>query len=206
MLLRHTVRDLLLASWEADEGQVRALLPPGLVPATVDGRHLVTIAGLRWTNGRLAGLPLPPFSQLNVRAYARHGEETGVFFTALRVTPPGLGGALFGFPVRPARLRVSPHLVEAPGLGVRIAFERRWPAERSELGDHELGLFEAACTRAFRIRRGRTAWERAEPMEPVRADPLLALGFGLERPPALLYAARASFEVELPPRRLRPDG
>jgi hypothetical protein len=206
VLLRHTVRDLLLASWEADAGQVQALLPPGLAPAPVDGRHLVTIAALRWTRGRLAGLPVLPFSQLNVRAYARHGEETGVFFTALRVTPPGLGGALLGFPVRPARLRVRPHLVEAPGFGVRIAFERRGPAGPSELGHHELGLFEAAGTRAFRIRRGEIDWERAEPTEPARADPLLALGFGLERPPTLRYAERASFEVELPTRRLRLDG
>lgn len=204
MLLRHTVRDLLLASWEADAEEVRALLPPALVPAQVDGRHLVTIAALRWTRGRLAGLPVLPFSQLNVRVYARHGDETGVFFAALRVTPPGLGGALFGFPVRPARLRVRPQRVEAPGLGVRIAFERSGPAEPSELGHHELGLFEAAGTRAFRIRRGEIDWERAEPTEPARADPLLALGFGLERPPTLLYAERASFEVELPPRRFGP--
>jgi hypothetical protein len=49
------------------------------------------------------------------------------------------------------------------------------------------------------------SWERAEPTEPVRADPLLALGFGLERPPTLRYAARASFEVDLPPRPLRLD-
>ncbi|MGH3058784.1 MAG: DUF2071 domain-containing protein [Gaiellaceae bacterium] len=204
MLLRHTVRDLLLASWEADAEEVRALLPPALVPAQVDGRHLVTIAALRWTRGRLAGLPVLPFSQLNVRVYARHGDETGVFFAALRVTPPGLGGALFGFPVRPARLRVRPQRVEAPGLGVRIAFERSGPAEPSELGHHELGLFEAAGTRAFRIRRGEIDWERAEPTELARADPLLALGFGLERPPTLLYAERASFEVELPPRRFGP--
>jgi hypothetical protein len=206
VLLRHTARDLLLASWETDAEQVRAVLPPALAPATVDGRHLVTLAALRWTRGRLAGVPLLPFSQLNVRVYARHGEETGVFFAALRVTPPGLGGALFGVPVRPARLRVRPHLVEAPGIGVRIAFERRGPAEPSELGHHALGLFEAAGTRAFRIRRGEASWERGVPAEPVRADPLLALGFGLERPPTLLYAERAAFEVELPPRRLRPAG
>lgn len=206
MLLRHTVRDLLLASWEADAGLVQSLLPPGLAPARVDGRHLVTIAALRWTRGRLGRLPLLPFSQLNVRAYARHGEETGVFFTALRVTPPGLGGALLGFPVRPARLRVRPELVEAPGLGVRIAFARRGPAEPSELGNHELGLFEAAGIRTFRIRRGAVAWEQAEPLGPVRADPLLALGFELDRPPSLLYAERTSFEVELPPERLRLDG
>ena len=97
-------------------------------------------------------------------------------------------------------------LVEAPGLGVRIDYERAGRAEPSELGHHALGLFEAAGTRAFRIRRGEVAWERAEPTEPVRADPLLALGFELDRPPSLLYAERTSFEVDLPPERLRLDG
>jgi Uncharacterized conserved protein (COG2071) len=204
VLLRHAARDLLLASWEADPERVRALLPPGLAPASVDGRHLVTIAGLRWTRARLGWLPLVPFSQLNVRVYARHEDETGVFFTALRVTLPGLGGALLGYPVRPARIRVHRGLVDAPGLGVRIPYERGGPAEPSELGRHALGLFEAAGTRAFRIRRGEATWERAVPTGEVSAEPLLALGFGVDGPPALLYAERASFEVDLPPMRLSP--
>jgi uncharacterized protein DUF2071 len=196
----------LLASWETDPARVRRALPAGLAPAAVEGKHLVTVAALRWESGRLGGLPIPPFSQLNVRVYARHGEETGVVFLAVRTTLPGLGGALFGFPVRPARLRVRQGLVEAPGLGVRIPFARRGPAEPSELGGHSLGLYEAAGLRAFRIRRGETSWERAEPTGSVSADPLLALGFELERPPRLLYTERASFEIELPPRRLRPPG
>jgi hypothetical protein len=69
-------------------------------------------------------------------------------------------------------------------------------------GSHELGLFEAAGLREFKLRRGEAAWERAEAIAPARAEPLLALGFPLEGPPTLLYAARASFEAELPPRRL----
>jgi hypothetical protein len=195
---------LLLASWETDAERVRTAIPAGLAPAPVEGRHLVTFAALRWESGRLGRVPTPPFSQLNVRVYARLDEETGVVFLAIRATLPGLGGALLGFPVRPARLRVRQGLVEAPGLGVRIPFARRGPAEPSELGDHSLGLYEAAGLRAFRIRRGETSWERAEATGPVSADPLLALGFEVERPPALLYAERASFEVELPPRRVRP--
>ena len=204
MVLRHAVRDLLLASWETDAERVAAALPPGFTPAPVDGRHLVTVAALRWRSGRLGMLPLVPFSQLNVRVYVEHGEETAVFFLALRTTLPGLGGALLGIPVRAARIRVRAGLVHAGGLGVSIPFEPRGPAEPSELGQHAVGLYEAAGVRAFRIRRGEASWRRAEPTGPVRADPLLALGFSLEGPPALRYAERASFEAELPPVRIPP--
>ena len=62
----------------------------------------------------------------------------------------------------------------------------------------------ATPTSGFRIRRGDTRWERAEPVGPVRADPLLALGFSVDEAPSLLYAAHASFEAELPPKRVRP--
>lgn len=204
MLLEARVRDLLLASWETDAEHVAAALPPGLTPVAVDGRHLVTVAALRWRSGRLGALPILPFSQLNVRVYVEHGEETGVFFLALRTTLPGLGGALLGFPVRPARLRVRRRLVQAGGLGVTIPFEPDGPAEPSELGHHAVGLYEAAGVRALRIRRGEATWQRAEPTGAVHADPLLALGFSLEGPPSLRYAERASFEAELPPARVPP--
>lgn len=202
MLLRHRARDLVLASWETDPELVALTLPAGLEPATVDGRHLVTLAALRWDGGRLGVLPIPRFSQVNVRVYARHGDETAVVFLAVRVTTFGMGGALLGFPVRPARARVREGQVDARGFGVSLRYERRGPAGPSELGAHELGVFEAAGVRAFRIRRGEATWERGEAVGEVRADPLVALGFPLEGLPEIRYAARTSFEVELPPRRL----
>lgn len=202
MLLRHRARDLVLASWETDPELVALTLPAGLEPATVDGRHLVTLAALRWDGGRLGVLPIPRFSQVNVRVYARHGDETAVVFLAVRVTTFGMGGALLGFPVRPARARVREGQVDARGFGVSLRYERRGPAGPSELGAHELGVFEAAGVRAFRIRRGEATWERGEAVGEVRADPLVALGFPVEGLPEIRYAARTSFEVELPPRRL----
>ncbi len=204
VLLRHRVRDLVLASWETDAGQVARTLPAGLEPATVDGRHLVTIAALRWDGGRLGPVPVPHFTQLNVRVYARHRDETAVVFLALRVSLLGMGGALLGFPVRPSRLRVREGIAVARGFGVELRYERRGPAPPSELGAHELGLFEAAGLRELRVRRGEASWERAEPLGPVRADPLQALGFSVADPPELLYAAHAAFEVELPARRVGP--
>jgi Uncharacterized conserved protein (COG2071) len=201
VVLRHRVRDLVLVSWETDADRVARILPAGLEPAAVDGRHLVTVAALRWAGGRLGFMPVPHFSQVNVRVYARRGEETAVVFLALRVTPLGMGGALFGFPVRPVRARVREGVVSAPGFGVELRYERRGPAPPSALGEHELGLFEAAGLREFRVRRGEATWERAEPVGPVRAEPLLALGFALDGPPEIRYAATASFDAELPPRR-----
>ena len=106
VVLRHRVRDLVLASWETDADRVARVLPAGLDPATVDGRHLVTVAALRWAGGRLGVLPVPRFSQVNVRVYARHRDETAVVFLAQRVSLLGMGGALLGFPVRPVRARV----------------------------------------------------------------------------------------------------
>jgi hypothetical protein len=203
VLLRNRVRDLVLASWETDAEQVARTLPAGLEPATVDGRHLVTIAGLRWEGGRLGRVPIPHFSQLNVRVYARYRESTAVVFLALRVTAAGMGGALLGFPVRFSRARVREGLVEATGFGVELRYERHGAAGPSELGSHEVGLFEAAGLRELRVRRGEASWERAEAVGHVRADPLLALGFAAEGPPELRYAPHASFEAELPPRRVR---
>ena len=202
MLLRHRVRDLVLASWETDPERVERILPAGLEPATVDGRHLITVAALRWNGGRLGVLPIPRFTQVNVRVYALHRGETAVVFLALRVTPVGMGGALLGFPVRPVRARVREGQVRARGFGVELRYERRGTAEPSELGSHELGLFEAAGLRELRVRRGEAAWERAEPVGPVRADPLRALGFDVSARPSLRYAPAASFETELPARRL----
>jgi hypothetical protein len=203
VLLRNRVRDLVLASWETDAEHVARVLPAGLEPATVDGRHLVTIAALRWDGGRLGLLPVPPVTQLNVRVYARHRGETAVVFLALRVTLLGMGGALLGFPVRPTRARVREGMVIAKGFGLELRYERRGEADPSELGTHDVALFEAAGLRELRIRRGEASWERAEAVGPVRADPLQALGFSLTERPELLYAPRASFEAELPARPAR---
>ena len=202
MLLSLHVRDLVLASWAADPARVARTLPSGLVPAEVDGRHLVSFAAFRCTGGRLGAVPVPSFSQLNLRAYAEHEGEAAVVFLGARVTWPGMGGALFGAPYRPARIRVRRGRVEAPGLGVFLEYGPRGPGRPGPLAEHSLGVFEAAGPRAFRIRRGEASWQAAEPLSNVRADPLVALGFDLAGPPDLLYAERAAFEAELPPKRL----
>ena len=202
MLLSLAVRDLLIASWETEREIVARLLPPGFEPVEVDGKHLVSIVTYRVENGRLGRLPVLSFSQLNVRVYTRVEEEPAVFFVSVRVTPFGLGGALFGAPFRPARLRFRRGAADAPGLGFSIRYVTAGPGHPKALGGHELGLFEAAGIRSFRIERGEALWEDAVATEPATADVLLALGFDVDADPALLYAERASFDATLPPRKL----
>jgi hypothetical protein len=202
VLLSLAVRDLLIASWETNEEAVARVLPSGLEPAEIDGQHLVSVVTYRVQNGRLGRLPIPRFSQLNVRVYTRHESEPAVFFVSTRVTPFGMGGAFFGAPYRPARLRFRRGRADAPGLGISIRYLTAGPGHPQALGGHELGIFEAAGLRSFRIRRGEALWEDAVPTEPARFELLLALGFDVRGDPALMYAERASFEAQLPPRKL----
>ena len=202
MLLRVDVRDLLIASWPTSREAVARTLPPGLAPAEVAGRHLVSVVALRYAGGRLGLLPILPFSQLNLRVYVSWRDEPAVFFLAARVTPSGLGGILLGAPYRPARLTFGRGLAEAPGLGLALPYRVDGAGDPGPLGAHELGIFEAAGLRAFRIRRGEARWQRAVPDGPVRADLLPAHGFDVSGEPELYYAERASFEATVPPRRL----
>jgi hypothetical protein len=202
VLLRLDVDDLVIASWPTSREAVARTLPPGLAPAEIAGRQIVSVVALRYRGGRLGLLPVLPFSQLNLRVYVTWRDEPAVFFLAARVTSPGLGGILFGAPYRPARLRFRAGLAEAPGLGLSLPYRPDGPGDPGPLGAHELGIFEAAGLRAFRIQRGEARWQRALPDGPVRADLLPAHGFDASGEPELYYAERASFEAEVPPRRL----
>jgi hypothetical protein len=196
------VRDLVIASWETSRESVRNVLPAGLEPTEVDGRLLVSLVAFRVRGGRLGRIPILPFTQLNVRTYVTWKEEPAVFFVGTRVTAGGLPGRVLGAPSRQARLRVSGGSVRAAGLGVSLRFRVGGSADPGPLGRHELGLFEQDGLRAFRIQRGEAEWRRAEVIEPARADLLVALGLEPLGEPKLLFTARASFETEVPPRRV----
>jgi Uncharacterized conserved protein (COG2071) len=192
------VRDLVIASWEIDPESVRRAVPGGLDPLTVDGRFLVSLVAFHVTGGRLGKLPVPPFSQLNMRTYVSWKGETAVLFLASRVTAGGLPGRLLGAPYRQARLRVRAGLVRAPGLGVSIRFRVDGESEPGALGRHDLGLFDDDGLRALRIRRGEARWRKGELLEPARADLLLALGISTSGDPDLLYVERTVFQAETP--------
>jgi Uncharacterized conserved protein (COG2071) len=199
---RLRVRDLVIASWETSRESLREVLPAGLEPTEMSGRLLVSVVAFHVQGGRLGRLPILPFAQLNVRTYVTWKEEPAVFFVGTRVTAGGFAGRVLGAPYRLARLRVNGGSVRASGLGVSVRFRVTGPADPGSLGRHELGLFENDGLRAFRIHRGETEWLRAEVTEPARADFLVALGLEPLGEPELLYSAHASFEAEVPQRRV----
>jgi Uncharacterized conserved protein (COG2071) len=203
VLLRIEARDLLIASWPVTEDDVARTLAAGLEPADIDGRYLVSLVAFRAANIRLGRLGAPAFRQLNVRTYVRWKDERAVFFIAARVSLAGLGGILLGAPYRPARLRISNGLLEAPGLGVSLPYRAEEPTDPGAVAAHDIGLFEAAGLRCFRVRRGEAGWRRAVATGPTRADVLLAHGFGPAAGPELLYANQAQFEADVPARRAR---
>ncbi len=205
MRLRLEIRDLLLASWETDRESVRRALPPELEATEVEGRFLVTVVCMRARGGSLGRLPVPPFSQLNVRTYCTWEGEAAVYFVRAHVTPLGMVGALLGAPYRPSLLRLRKGFAKAPGLGFSLHYELRGEAEPGLLGRHELGIFEAAGLKGFRVQRGQASWLAARPVGEVRPDLLLALGFDVRGAPELLYASETSFEADVPARRLAPN-
>jgi Uncharacterized conserved protein (COG2071) len=195
-------RDLVVASWPVDPEAVARAVYPGLEPARVGDEHLVSLVGIQFGGGRLDSIRVPSFAQLNARTYVRHEGEPAVFFLRSYVSLAGLGGVLFGAPFRAARIRIRPDRVECPGAGVSLHLRAGGPVEPGELAEHELGLFESAGLRAFRVRRGSADWRTAEPVGDWRADALLSFGFELPGPPRLCCASGAAFELELPPSKV----
>jgi hypothetical protein len=196
MRIRLDVENLLIASWETSREAVGHVAPPGIEPAEVEGRHVVSVVSFRVRRGRVGRSPVLPFSQLNVRTYVTWKDESAVLFLASRVTPGGLPGLLFGAPYRSARLRVKPGRLSATGLGVDIRYRPGGPADPGELGRHELGIFESGDLKAIRIRRGPAEWQSAELASPATAQVLLGYGFSPVGEPQLAYTAKTSFETE----------
>jgi len=198
--LRLSVRQLVAASWPVAPEAIARVAPAGLEPARVDGRFLASLVALRFGGGRLGGLPVPPFSQLNLRTYVEADGEPAVLFLRSYVTPGGLPGILLGAPFRAARIRVRDDSVRAPAAGVSLTFRLGAETDPGDLGRHELGLYEAAGLKRFRIERGPADWRSATPVGDQRADGLLALGFEVTGPPRIATAGETWFETDVPPR------
>jgi uncharacterized protein YqjF (DUF2071 family) len=203
-----SIRNLLVVSWEVDPERVRIDLPRGLAPALAeDGGGLVSLVAFVNEHVRLGDTSAPSFAQLNVRTYVSGDRGPGAFVLSFRVTPPGMGGAAFGAPYRPARIRVREGSVSARGLGVSLGYRRT--GEPAEPGfrtgpdaTHELGYFEAAGTRRLHAEHDPISWERAELAGELRVDPVLALGFDLGEPVSAVYADGIAARFGLPPEKV----
>lgn len=207
MQLAVSIRNLVVVSWDVDPERVLIDLPPGLAPAPAeDGGGLVSLVAFVNEQVRLGDASAPSFAQLNVRTYVSGDRGPGAFVLSFRVTPPGMGGAAFGAPYRPARIRVRDGSVAARGLGVSLGYRRT--GEPADPGfrtgpdaTHETGYFEAAGTRRFHAEHEPIAWERVELAGELRVDPVLALGFDLAEPRSAVYADGVSARFELPPEK-----
>jgi uncharacterized protein YqjF (DUF2071 family) len=203
-----SIRNLLVVSWEVDPERVRIDLPRGLAPALAEnGGGLVSLVAFVNEHVRLGDASAPSFAQLNVRTYVSGDLGPGAFVLSFRVTPPGMGGAAFGAPYRPARIRVREGSVSARGLGVSLGYRRT--GEPAEPGfrtgpdaTHELGYFEAAGTRRLHAEHDPISWERAELAGELRVDPVLALGFDLGEPVSAVYADGIAARFGLPPEKV----
>ncbi len=202
VLLRSRARNLVLASWETDADSVARALPGRLEPATVDGRHLVTIAALRWAGGRLGILPVPRFSQINVRLYARHGVETAVVFVGIRVTTLGMGGALLGMPVRP-RARACAREPSRPAARASVSTPLRAPragrAQRARLPRARAvrGRWAPQLSASAAGRRPGSRPTRSRPCAPIRSSP--SASRSRDRPSSATSQARRSRRSSPPP-------
>jgi uncharacterized protein YqjF (DUF2071 family) len=209
MLVELTARHVLLVSWEVPAGRMARGLPVGLEPALLtNGEALVSVALLRHDGVRSGGFRIPVFSQATVRTYVKGPAGPGVFFLSIRVGLAGLGSALWGIPVRPARIHVEDGRAEAPGLGFSFRYRRvASPAtvpvlEGVPVGDQQAAYFVSAGLRTIAAEHSAFDWEQAELVAPPRFEPVLALGLDVKEPDVVLYAAGTAFRFRLPPEKV----
>lgn len=75
--------NLFLATYAVPPALLERRLPPGLRLDLRDGQAFVTLVAFEFLNTRVLGVSWPGyrhFAELNLRFYARHGDERGVVF------------------------------------------------------------------------------------------------------------------------------
>lgn len=205
--LRQPIRDLFLATWEAETEKVAARLPTGIAPIAVGGRALVSVACFRNRFARLGVLPVPPYTEVDLRTFVTDREgSSAVFVFDFFVPAVGLAAAPFGVPVQVARIRVAKGRVSAPKVGVSARYAIGGAAE---LGDRAAALSthpSAYWLKKDRLRRmvggyHGVTWREAEVDGDSRFGPAARLGLDPDRPDFALYADRAELRASLPARR-----
>ena len=203
-----SLRHLTMATWEAELEQIDRALPPGFDPLDAGGCGLVSLVGFRARDVRLGGLPAPPYTGVNLRAYVRDREgEPAIFILQSRVTPTGMGAILLGLPVRTTMISAEAGALAAPGMGVAFAYdtsesEAELPPLDPPIGELEVVYWRAAGIRRLETRHAPVVWLSATRTAASMLDPVLAHGFDVKEPRWIHYAERVDFELELPPRKI----
>jgi uncharacterized protein YqjF (DUF2071 family) len=210
MLVELKARDLLLASWELPVGLAASGLPPGLEPALLpSGAALVSVAIARHQGVRAGPLRVPGFSQATVRTYVNGPVGLGICFLSIRVGLAGLGAALWGLPVRPARIHVENGVAEAPGVGFSFRYRRQETTakvptfEGIPVGDQTTAYVVSAGLRYMEVEHPSFQWDQVELVATPRFDPVLALGFDVKEPDSVLYASSTGFRFRLPAEKVQ---
>ncbi|MCU4717408.1 YqjF family protein [Halapricum hydrolyticum] len=111
-LLSMRWRDALFAHWPVEPDVIEPTLPEGLAVDTgPDGRAWLSIVGFVMEDIRPRFSPIGrSFPELNLRTYARHGDETGVYFYNLDADDRlsvAVARWLFKLPYYRAEMRVT---------------------------------------------------------------------------------------------------
>ncbi len=121
-------RNLVLLNYAVPEKLLRPHLPPGLEFDRFDGQTVASVVAFQFLETRVLGVPWPGFRnfpEINLRFYARRGNERGVVFVREYVPQmfvAGIARALYNEPYISAPMRMhvktTPKTIRAQyGLG-----------------------------------------------------------------------------------------
>lgn len=106
---------LVLVTWAVPPELIAPLLPRGVQPDIQEGQAFVSLVAFEFNNTRIKGIPVPfhiNFPEVNLRYYARRGEEVGVGFVREIVNRPAITAVANGlynehYRTMPLKLQVT---------------------------------------------------------------------------------------------------
>lgn len=128
-------RDVLFLHWQIPDKGIRASLPPGLEPDTIDGHAWVSLVLFTMRNVRPRGLfpfaPVSDFHEINLRTYVRYRDRPGIYFLSIeggKRLSCAIAGSISGFPYRFVPMRRSNGQMTASYPAPRRSLDVRYEA------------------------------------------------------------------------------
>jgi uncharacterized protein YqjF (DUF2071 family) len=200
-LQAQTRRDVLLAYWPVDHGQLERMLPPELTADVLDGRAWVGVSAYRVTGLRVRGLPplpgLSTFPQLELFACVTAHERPGLWIFSLEIGKPLLAEAakrVHRLPAYRASINLDAGVVAAArdGLSFYARYSASGAARRPAAGTHEhflterFALYTADGGRLYRAELHHPPWRLRQAELEVQSASLAPFP---PEAPALAFAA-----------------